>query len=414
MRLIHNIRKILVDFRYVEIFQAIAIYFALLYHVAFFITFGILKIYPLFFFNIYSVTLFSVIAIMNHRGHSFSRLFVLFYIEVVVHQLLADYYLGGMASFHFFIFLTGIVPLLAFRNHFKQAAFYGIISIILFSVLEVIAPYITPQYQLSKTALLVIKSVNISMNSIVNISGLLMYSYLVHFVEDRLQDKVREKTDEVQRKSEKLLKIQGYVINSLANLVDNRDVDTGDHIQRTSAYVELISKAAMEKGLFTDEINPEFIEYMKRAAPLHDVGKIIVPDAILKKPGKLTPEEYEEMKMHAKEGGRIIREVFALSDDKEFIRIAAEVASCHHEWWNGLGYPNGLKGEEIPLSARIMAVADVFDALVSKRCYKQPYSVEDAYMIIKDETNTHFDPVLAELFMEQKEEIAEVMKRFRR
>ena len=118
--------------------------------------------------------------------------------------------------------------------------------------------------------------------------------------------------------------------------------------------------------------------------------------------------------MHAREGGRIIKEVFALSEDKDFIQIAAEVAESHHEWWNGSGYPKALKEEEIPISARIMAVADVFDALVSKRCYKSPYSVEEAYTIIKDETGTHFDPVFANLFLEQKEEIAQVMKKFRR
>ena len=414
MQLIQKIRKILIDFRYAEIFQGIAIYFALLYHIAFLITFGIMKIYPLFFFNIYSVSLFSLIAILNYKGHSFEKLFIPFYIEVVVHQILADYFLGGMASFHFFIFLTGIVPLMAFRKNFRMASFYGILSVVLFSVLEVIAPSISPKYQLSKSALLVIKSVNISINSIVNISGLLMYSYLVHFVEGRLKEKVREKTDEVAVKTAKLLKIQGYVINSLANLVDNRDVDTGDHIQRTSAYVELIATAAMKQGIHSDVITPEFIDYMKRAAPLHDVGKIIVSDAILKKPGKLTSEEYEDMKMHAREGGRIIKEVFALSEDKDFIQIAAEVAESHHEWWNGSGYPKALKEEEIPISARIMAVADVFDALVSKRCYKSPYSVEEAYTIIKDETGTHFDPVFANLFLEQKEEIAQVMKKFRR
>lgn len=414
MQPIKKLREILIDFRYAEIFQAIAIYFALIYHIVFFITFGVLKIYPMFFFNIYSVSLFALLAFLNHKRYSFTKIFIPFYIEVVSHQILADYFIGAIASFHFFIFLTGIVPLMAFRRHFKLAAFYGILSVALFSVLEVLAPSFVPKYQLSNTALTVIKSVNISLNSVVNISGLLMYSYLVHFVEGKLKEQVRIKTDEVEKKTRKLLKIQSYVINSLANLVDNRDVDTGDHIQRTSAYVELIAKKALNLGFFKDEITPEFIDYLKRAAPLHDVGKIIVSDAILKKPGKLTVDEYNEMKLHAKEGGRIIKEVFALSDDKEFIKIAAEVAAFHHEWWDGTGYPNGLKGNEIPISARMMAVADVFDALVSKRCYKSPYSVEEAYKIILEESGTHFDPVCVDLFLSQKEEIAQVMKHFRR
>ena len=120
------------------------------------------------------------------------------------------------------------------------------------------------------------------------------------------------------------------------------------------------------------------------------------------------------MKLHAKEGGRVIREVFALSDDKKFIKIAADVASSHHEKWDGSGYPYGLKKEQIPLCARIMAVADVFDALVSKRCYKEPYPLETAYKIIEESSGSHFDPAIVEIFLSLKPEIEEVLARFTR
>ena len=415
MPVINKIREILLDFKYAKIFQIIAVYFALIYHVSFLIAFGLLRIYPMFLYNIYSVLLFSMLAVLVlSQKHTFERQFIFFYTEVIAHQILADYFLGGMGSFHFFIFLTGIVPLLTFRKHFGLAAFYGLLSAVGFTILEVVAPYIEPKYQLSTTALVVIKTINIASFSIVNIIGLLMYSYLVMLVEKKLQTQVEIKTYEAQAKTEKLLKIQGYIINSLANLVDNRDVDTGEHIQRTSAYVELISSKALEQGLYKDEIDSAFVDYIKRAAPLHDVGKIVVSDMILKKPGRLTEAEFEEMKLHAKEGGRVIREVFAMSDDKEFIKIAADVASCHHEKWDGSGYPNGLKSTQIPLCARIMAVADVFDALVSRRCYKEPYPVETAYKIIRESAGSHFDPQIVDIFLSQKDEIEKVMGKFTR
>ena len=414
MPLIQKIREILLDFKYAKIFQIIAVYFALIYHTSFLIVFGVMKIYPMFFYNIYSVTLFTVLAILVLSKRSFVLQFVFFYVEVVVHQLLADYFLGGMASFHFFIFLVGIVPLLTFRGHFKQSIFYGLFSSGLFTFLEVIAPKIEPHYHLSHTAITVIKTVNIASDTVVNIIGLLMYAYLVYLVEKKLQTQVDVKTAEAQAKTEKLLKIQSYVISSLANLVDNRDFDTGEHIQRTSAYVDLISRSALEKGLFKEEINETFVDYIKRAAPLHDVGKIVVSDVILKKPGKLTADEFNMMKLHAQEGGRVIKEVFAMSDDKAFIKVAADVATYHHEKWNGTGYPYGLKGTEIPLSARIMAVADVFDALVSRRCYKEPFDVETAYRILEEGCGEHFDPAIVAIFLNLKPEIAAVMEKFKR
>lgn len=414
MPLINKIREVLLDFKYAKIFQIIAVYFALIYHASFLMVFGLLKVYPMFLYNIYSVLLFSILAVLVLSKHSFEIQFIFFYIEVVVHQILADYFLGGEASFHFFIFLVGILPLLTFRKNFKIAMFYGLFSSVLFIALEVYAPNITPKYHLSHKTIIIIKTINIASDVIVNMIGLMMYSYLVMLVERKLQTQVEIKTYEAQSKTEKLLKIQNYVINSLANLVDNRDFDTGEHIQRTSAYVEIIAKKALEKGLFKDEINENFVDYIKRAAPLHDVGKIVVSDTILKKPGRLTAEEYDEMKLHAKEGGRVIREVFAMSDDKDFIQIAADVASYHHEKWDGSGYPKGLRETQIPLCARIMAVADVFDALVSRRCYKEAYPVETAYKIIDESAGAHFDPAVVELFLSEKEEIEKVMSKFTR
>ncbi len=138
-------------------------------------------------------------------------------------------------------------------------------------------------------------------------------------------------------------------------------------------------------------------------APLHDIGKILVPDCILQKPGKLTPEEFETMKRHAAEGGKVVHQIMNGIADEESISFAADIATYHHERWNGTGYPEGRKGEDIPLSARIMAIADVYDALVSERCYKKAYPSSEAFEIIRSEAGHHFDPQLVRVFLSHKE-----------
>lgn len=215
---------------------------------------------------------------------------------------------------------------------------------------------------------------------------------------------------ELNIKNDKLIKMQEGTILSMANLIESRDGGTGAHVKRTAEYSALISKKAKEKGLFPDIINDAFIECIYKAAPMHDIGKIVVPDSVLKKPGKLTPEEFSQMKLHTTEGDRIVREILNTSEDEEYIKMTSEIAKYHHEKWNGNGYPLGIKDKEIPLSARILAIADVFDALVSPRCYKEPMNPEKAFEIIKQDAGTHFDPVLAEVFLGLKEEALEIMK----
>lgn len=213
----------------------------------------------------------------------------------------------------------------------------------------------------------------------------------------------------LMRHVEHLMGMQDNIILGMANLIENRDGDTGEHIKRTSQYVEMLAKRAREAGLYTDILTDEYIMLLVKAAPMHDVGKISVPDRILQKPGRLTEEEFEQMQRHAPEGGRIVREVFRDVEDEAYIEIASQVAAYHHEKWDGNGYVSGLAGEEIPLSARIMALADVFDALVSKRCYKDAMSYDKAFQIIEESAGTHFDPQLAEVFLDMREEILEAL-----
>ena len=218
---------------------------------------------------------------------------------------------------------------------------------------------------------------------------------------------------EAQNSKLEVIKMQNHTIESLSNLVENRDEDTGEHVRRTRAYVELIAVQLMKNNIYPEIINPKYIRYLKRAAPMHDIGKIVVPDAVLKKPGKLTKDEFELMKRHSAEGGRIVHEILDGYEDPEYIQITADIATHHHERWDGTGYPDNLKADAIPVCARIMAIADVFDALVSPRVYKSPMTYEDAYAIIESGSGTHFDPTIAKEFLNIKEKTAAVNESFK-
>lgn len=192
--------------------------------------------------------------------------------------------------------------------------------------------------------------------------------------------------------------MQSGMITLMAEIVENRDDNTGGHIRRTAKYVEAIAKQLKKKGVYRDILTDEYMRDMIVAAPLHDIGKIHIADAILNKPGKLTEEEFEEMKTHAAVGQELLMYAKEELGESGYLNTAVDMAAYHHEWWNGNGYPYGIAGKEIPLCARIMAVADVFDALTSKRCYKSAMPLEKAYAIIREEAGTHFDPSVVEAF----------------
>lgn len=206
------------------------------------------------------------------------------------------------------------------------------------------------------------------------------------------------------------MSLQKSLITVMADLVESRDENTGGHIQRTAKYVEIIARKLKSGNKFTNILTDKYIENMVIAAPLHDVGKIHIPDAILNKPGRFDDGEFTIMKSHASAGGTIISQVEESTGDIEYLRIAKEIAEYHHEWVNGKGYPHGLTGDEIPLCAKILAVADVFDALVSKRCYKEPFPLDKAFAIIEEEAGSHFDTDVADAFMKSRQQIGQYIK----
>lgn len=225
-----------------------------------------------------------------------------------------------------------------------------------------------------------------------------------------LEQEIEQKNLSITQHNEKMMLLQDNIITGMANLIESRDGDTGEHIKRTSFYVNLLACALREQGLYTDILTDNYIELLTKAAPMHDIGKIVVPDSILQKPGRLTPEEFEAIKQHSAEGGRIVREVLGSIEEKDYVEIAADMAAHHHEKWDGSGYTAGLSEEGIPLSARIMAVADVFDALVSKRCYKSAMPLEEAFAELKRSAGTHFDPQLIAVFLGLRNQITEYLE----
>jgi len=216
-----------------------------------------------------------------------------------------------------------------------------------------------------------------------------------------LEQKVHERTHEIEL-------TQDAAIYSLSMLAEARDEETGEHIQRTQLFVQSLAQKLQSQPKFSDILDDKTIELLYKSAPLHDIGKIAVPDYILKKPGKLTAKEQLEMQKHTIYGGDALKIAEKRSGSSSFLKFAREIAYSHQEKWDGSGYPEGLKGEQIPMSARLMAVADVYDALVNKRIYKPAYSHQEAVDYITQEKGKHFDPDIVDAFIQIEAEFARI------
>ena len=212
----------------------------------------------------------------------------------------------------------------------------------------------------------------------------------------------RDLEGQLEARTEHIKHIQEMMVIGMATMVESRDLSTGGHIKRTSTIVRIFSERLSDECIGLSE---RFLDMVVRAAPMHDLGKIAVNDQILRKQERFTPEEYSEMKKHSAEGTRIVRQILEGVEESDFIEVAANVAHYHHEKWDGSGYPDGLSGENIPVEARIMALADVFDALVSKRCYKDSFSFDKAFSIIEESIGSHFDPGLGRIFLKCRPEL---------
>ncbi|KIL96977.1 Response regulator [Paramagnetospirillum magnetotacticum MS-1] len=249
-----------------------------------------------------------------------------------------------------------------------------------------------------------------------------------HLELKRARDRLSSQNDwleqEVARRMSENLLIQDLSVRALACLAEARDNETGHHIIRTQAYVDLLARRLANHERFHQALVGPRLGMVVKAAPLHDIGKVGIPDAILLKPGRLTPDEFEVMKTHPAIGAdaisRAMDQALAQADNKmaaqageafSFLKVAHEISIGHHEKWDGSGYPTGLSGEAIPVSARLMALADVFDALICRRVYKAAMSIEDATAIIAEGRGRHFDPDVVDAFLSRRDDFVEIARR---
>ena len=231
--------------------------------------------------------------------------------------------------------------------------------------------------------------------------------------EERLEQMVHERTSQLMQRTEEISLIKDATILALSSLAETRDNETGNHIKRTQHYVRLLAQNLREHPRFSDFLTEDNIELVFKLAPLHDVGKVGIPDHILLKPGKLTDEEFEIMKQHAVLGGNAIAAAESeVNIQSHFLRIARLIAVGHHEKWDGSGYPFGLSGEDISIPARLMALADVYDAVSSRRVYKGAVHHEEVVKIIEAGSGSHFDPDIVDAFLKIKHEFAIIAERF--
>jgi putative two-component system response regulator len=232
-------------------------------------------------------------------------------------------------------------------------------------------------------------------------------------VADFLKDKNSFLQEEVARRTHEVQVIQDVTIVAMASLAETRDNETGNHIRRTQHYVRVLAQRLKSWPRFRSLLDDQTIELIYKSAPLHDIGKVGIPDRILLKPGRLTPEEFAIMKTHTILGRNAIAAAEKVSDaPSSFLRFAREIAHYHQEKWDGSGYPEGLAGDEIPVSARLMAVADVYDALISRRVYKPAFPHHESVSIIQAGRGKHFDPDMVDAFLEIADEFAEIATRY--
>ena len=248
--------------------------------------------------------------------------------------------------------------------------------------------------------------------------AILLARVKTHLVLKQARDFLHDMNDyleaEVARRMQENQTIQNVSIRALAHLAETRDPETGDHILRTQSYINILAKQLQEHPRFSDTITSRFIELVTKSAPLHDIGKVGIPDHVLLKPGKLTEAEWLIMKTHAFLGAQAIEDAEKdVAQPVAFLALAKEIAHWHHERWDGSGYPDGLAGDSIPVSARLMALADVFDALISKRVYKPAMSFDEARSIIAEQRGRQFDPDMTDAFLENFTEFVAIAAKYK-
>ena len=296
-------------------------------------------------------------------------------------------------GFELILYLEVLLLVLKFHKRMSNSENIGFASFIF-------CPFIAQIVQIA--------NYGIALNSLgLTISFFIIYIYM----NQRIKTKLNKTELELNVLDNKKTEILNNTIRNLATLIEFNEIGS-NHLKRISSYSVLLAQACKKNGLYDDIINEEYITIIGKTSVLHDIGNITIKRPLLKKPSKLTPEEFETIKPHAEIGSHLVDDVLAVGFERIFIKMASDICKCHHERWDGKGYPNHLVGKEIPLCARIVAIADVYDALVTPRCYKNTVSFDEAFTIIDNESGKHFDPELVMEFKKIKEKIIEITKKY--
>lgn len=366
-------------------------------HVLILIGFSALKIWEMVIVNIFSVSWFSYNA--YKMSHNQVEKYVLtekrMMMEVLLHQIIAFFFVGAQIGFHYILLAYATVMFTLYKDSKgkKYYIFKASLMIFLFIVLQVASFFYTPKYTVSPVNSLIL-TILIITYAFISSAYFTLKSYT------NAIESIESFEEQLVTKNQKIQNIQKQVILGLANVIESRDANTGEHINRTAQFVSALVTEMRKYPQYKNILDENFLDYITLAAPMHDIGKIKIPDSILLKPGKLTEEEFEIIKTHTTYGGELISKTLDQIEDPRYVQVAYNIAMHHHEKWNGTGYPLGLEKTEIPIEARIMALVDVYDALTSERCYKKAFSPEEAYRIIKNDLGTQFDPIIGRIFLD--------------
>ena len=382
-----------------ELFNRVLV--CIITHTAFCIAFFGLGVWEMGLFNICSIILFVSLGayVCLSKAPKVTVVDGFSSVEYIIHTVFAVWFTGYALGFQFVLFALAVPVVVTTRDKGEiRFSFYRLFgSAVLFVGL----------YELCVRGVFVPKYTFSPVVSAVSTFALFLLMFLVFDLEivsafqnfqNHLETSRQTERENMQKMNDMLRKMN----SNIAGVIEERDLATGEHTERTTRYVKQICEELVREGKFTDILDEKMVKSIVDSASLHDIGKIKTPDAILNKPGKLTPEEFEIIKHHTTDGGKIIRNMFRGIDDDYYEEVVYNIAMYHHEKWDGTGYPQGLKGEEIPLCARIMAVADVYDALVSARVYKAPMPKEKAYAILREDSGKHFDPDVVEAFLKTR------------
>ncbi len=377
----------------------------LVLHTGYLIMFSMNRILILQIFDFVSVILYvTFVILLKYFKGSWFPCTLLTVGELFLHQICAVALFGLEPGFQYlmiplmflmvFISKRGRMIKILRRAVMILSAFTFIFLVVYFN--DYIPPYELGQQ--NNTVLLIV-------NCITSFLATAIYAGRVYISTDTKRSQLDESVDE---KIARIERMQNQMVISFANIIEARDGSTGKHVLRTSEYVQALVFELQRRGNYSETLTAKYAKNTILSAPLHDIGKITVPDSILLKPGKLTDEEFNAIKNHTRNGKKIIEESMATIENEDFLEVAKAVALYHHECWNGAGYPYGIKGFDIPLCARIMTIADVFDALAAKRVYKKAMPISEVFDIIRSERGKKFDPVVTDAFLGIQDQIASI------